>query len=315
MGLRWFDHVVLVVILFDLVPLSTGLSCYQCAGISGECQVEADPGKETLCPEIVDLIKNPLKIRFDVGWSQLPIEKSRNDKIGLLVQIFNESLPAELFHEKLYNESLTIFANTTDVEMLNAVNSIVSFLVEDHPPNVCFYYQKTARDGNKKYHRRCNYNQDLALSDWTWLEAKLKSQGKGEKENCGDGCLKKYCAEDLCNDKGIYSCMVCNGANNVCSDGEMGVSTACPSDQTYCIKELSGDTSNRKLSARYCGTRYDADQVCGSNGENIAIAAKGEVRCCSNREAQNCNGAESIKNHATFIISIILFISTLLTNA
>ncbi len=30
-------------------------------------QVEADPGKETLCPEIVDLIKNPLKIRFDAG--------------------------------------------------------------------------------------------------------------------------------------------------------------------------------------------------------------------------------------------------------
>ena len=39
----------------------------------------------------------------------------------------------------------------------------------------------------------------------------------------------------------------------------------------------SGDSSNRKLSARYCGTVYDADSVCESKRNNIAIAAKGEV--------------------------------------
>ena len=43
------------------------------------------------------------------------------------------------------------------------------------------------------------------------------------------------------------------------------------------ILQYLGDSSNRKLSARYCGTPYDADSVCGSNGERIAIAAKGEV--------------------------------------
>ena len=40
---------------------------------------------------------------------------------------------------------------------------------------------------------------------------------------------------------------------------------------------ILGDSSNRKLSARYCGTSYDADSVCGNEGKRIGIAAKGEV--------------------------------------
>ena len=40
---------------------------------------------------------------------------------------------------------------------------------------------------------------------------------------------------------------------------------------------ILGDSSNRKLSARYCGTVYDADSVCESEGTNIGVAAKGQV--------------------------------------
>ena len=43
----------------------------------------------------------------------------------------------------LSNESLTIYGNTTDVEMLGKVNSIVETMVEPMPTNVCYYNKKT----------------------------------------------------------------------------------------------------------------------------------------------------------------------------
>ena len=51
---------------------------------------------------------------------------------------------------------------------------------------------------------------------------------------------------------------------------------------------LLGDSSIRKLSARYCGTVYDADSVCESEGNNIGVAAKGQVsRTVKNRKLWN----------------------------
>ena len=43
----------------------------------------------------------------------------------------------------------------------------------------------------------------------------------------------------------MYSCYVCDGPNNICAHGELGTSQACLADEKYCIKELSGDASNR----------------------------------------------------------------------
>ena len=82
----------------------------------------------------------------------------------------------------------------------------------------------------------------------------------------------------------------------------MGESQACQQDETYCIKELSGesillsqnplsysllhfagDDSNRELVARKCGNEFDKYLACGSGGDNIGIAASGDVICCDNR--------------------------------
>ena len=81
----------------------------------------------------------------------------------------------------------------------------------------------------------------------------------------------------------------------------MGESQACQQDETYCIKELSGkfivlshksgsitlyvagDDSNRELVARKCGNEFDKYLACGSGGDNIGIAASGDVICCNNR--------------------------------
>ena len=64
----------------------------------------------------------------------------------------------------------------------------------------------------------------------------------------------------------LLSCYVCDGPNNICAHGELGtsqvntvlpsilssdwlitsiLSQACLADEKYCIKELSGDASNR----------------------------------------------------------------------
>ena len=44
-----------------------------------------------------------------------------------------------------------------------------------------------------------------------------------------------------------------------------------------------GDASNREIVARKCGNEFDRYLACGSRGENLGIAASGDVRCCNNR--------------------------------
>lgn len=46
----------------------------------------------------------------------------------------------------------------------------------------------------------------------------------------------------------------------------------------YLLFLALGDSSNRELVARKCGTAFDREATCGSSGENIGIAAKGIVR-------------------------------------
>ena len=46
---------------------------------------------------------------------------------------------------------------------------------------------------------------------------------------------------------------------------------------------VAGDKSNRELVARKCGNEFDKYLACGSGGDNIGIAASGDVICCDNR--------------------------------
>ena len=116
----------------------------------------------------------------------------------------------------------------------------------------------------------------------------------------------KICTEPLCNQARLFTCYVCDGPNNICKNGELGTISACLSDQHYCIKELSGDDTNRELVARKCGNEFDREATCGSSGDNIGIAASGLVRCCNNREENNCNSAQTIGQNVLIIQILVL---------
>ena len=53
------------------------------------------------------------------------------------------------------------------------------------------------------------------------------------------------------------------------------------------ITNSLGDASNRELVARKCGNEFDRYLSCGSSGDNLGIAASGDVRCCNNRSVFN----------------------------
>jgi len=182
---------------------------------------------------------------------------------------------------------------------------MVRGMTSQEADNACLYSSKTGGDNIKDYFRKCVYTKPMALSDWAWVQPNISRQARGKTESCGSGCRKKFCGEELCNDDNLFRCHVCMGSSYLCAEDEIGVSRACPADHSFCIKELSGDSSNRKLSARYCGTSYDADSVCGNEGKRIGIAAKGEVVCCNNRELENCNSASSLK-FSLVIVSVVI---------
>ena len=169
--------------------------------------------------------------------------------------------------------------------------------IGDGPDNGCTYLEKL---DEFKFFRDCMYTKKskLELSHIPSVKVDMEKP----KNNVG----AKLCTEPLCNKKRLFTCYVCSGPNNICKAGELGESTACKSDQHYCIKELSGDDTNRELVARKCGNEFDREATCGSSGDNIGIAASGLVRCCNNRQENDCNAGQTIRQNVVMIILIML---------
>lgn len=169
--------------------------------------------------------------------------------------------------------------------------------IGDGPDNGCTYLEKS---DEFKFFRDCMYTKKskLELSHIPSVKVDMEKS----KNNVG----ATLCTEPLCNRKRLFTCYVCSGPNNICKAGELGVSTACLSDQHYCIKELSGDDTNRELVARKCGNEFDREATCGSSGQNIGIAASGLVRCCNNREENDCNAGQTIRQNVLVIVLIFL---------
>ena len=57
--------------------------------------------------------------------------------------------------------------------------------------------------------------------------------------------------------------------------------------------------------ARKCGNEFDREATCGSSGDNIGIAASGLVRCCSNREENNCNSGQTVRHNVLIILVVV----------
>ena len=169
--------------------------------------------------------------------------------------------------------------------------------IGDGPDNGCTYLEKS---DEFKFFRDCMYTKKSKL-ELSHIPSVKVDMGKS-KNNVG----ATLCTEPLCNRKRLFTCYVCSGPNNICKAGELGVSTACLSDQHYCIKELSGDDTNRELVARKCGNEFDREATCGSSGQNIGIAASGLVRCCNNREENDCNAGQTIRQNVLVIVLIFL---------
>eukprot|EP00092_Neocalanus_flemingeri_P086278 GFUD01108693.1.p1 GENE.GFUD01108693.1~~GFUD01108693.1.p1 ORF type:complete len:742 (-),score=162.00 GFUD01108693.1:40-2265(-) len=249
-------------------------------------------------------LKSQVMTMLDAKWKELAVNKK--DMIMVLNNAFGDvyqkldtsaSSPVTL-------KSAAITSKTTFEQLVNISDEALGVLIGDNADNGCTYLAKAKDDDDKakKYFRNCLFYQKLALSDLPAIKIQLKKDT--------DPTNATICKEELCNNKGLYTCMVCNGPNNICKLGELGESKACASEEQYCIKELSGDSSNRELVARRCGTEFDREATCGSSGENIGIAAKGLVRCCSNREANDCNLAGRLDLNLLGI-GILLFSSFL----
>jgi len=259
--------------------------------------------KDGSCAHSEQLITEVMT-KLDIKWKQLQV--NGNDLITVLNLAFGN------IYQKLdtsdsspvATKSEEITSKTTFEQLVNISDDALASLIGDSPENGCTYLEKTKDDTGKrkKFYRNCLYHQKLALSDLPAVQIQLT---KDKDPNNATICM-----EDLCNNKGLYTCMVCGGPNNICKLGELGHSKACASEEKYCIKELSGDSSNRELVARKCGTEFDREATCGSSGENIGIAAKGLVRCCSNREVSDCNVAVHMEN-CCLVMGILLLISLL----
>ncbi|XP_023324751.1 uncharacterized protein LOC111698611 isoform X2 [Eurytemora carolleeae] len=246
-----------IIIIFLNLGLSLGLQCYTCEGKSGLCMEAADPGNIVTCPNIYSLLEDSVKVAYDYRWKALPALKTKNNLVSLIVGLFNSSLPQSYFEVPLRAKGSLINSTTTSLQLLEMVMDILNTMVKDEPENACIYFTRLGRDKLPQYYRKCVYTNKLALSDWSWVKVNLTQQSKGLPENCGASCKKRFCGENTCNDDGLFRCIECQGPNYLCSEDYPGVPTACKADQEYCINEMSGDSSNRKLSARYCGTVYD----------------------------------------------------------
>jgi len=229
-----------------------------------------------------EALKSQVISTFDTRWADLAMNK--NDMHMVLNLAFGEAYRHLQTSESspVTKHAASVTAKMTFEQLVNVSDEALTELIGGGPENGCTYLEKET-DRGRKYFRNCLYHQKLALSDLQ--KAKIQLKKTLDPNNA------TICKDDLCNKKGLFTCMVCKGPNNICKLGEVGESKACSSEELYCIKELSGDSSNRELVARKCGTEFDREATCGSSGENIGIAAKGLVRCCSNREVSDCNPA------------------------
>lgn len=256
--------------------------------------------KNGTCTYSTELKSQVLTI-LESKWEELAVNK--NDMIMVLNNAFGDVYQKLDTDESspLIKHAASITTKTTFEQLVNISDDALAELIGKDADNGCTYLEKE-NDNEKKYFRNCLFYQRLALSDLPKVKIQLTKDT--------DPSNATICKDDLCNKKGLYTCMVCNGPNNICKLEEIGESKACASDEKYCIKELSGDSSNRELVARKCGTAFDREATCGSSGENIGIAAKGIVRCCNNRDANDCNLATRFGMNSMLIG--LLLVSSLL---
>ena len=142
----------------------------------------------------------------------------------------------------------SITKKTSFEQLVNISDDALSELIGNDADNGCTYLEKQGKilmlsliifnkkfedEEEKKYFRNCLFYQKLALSDLPKVKIQLSEDR--------DPNNATICKEDLCNKKGLYTCMVCSGPNNICKIDEIGESKACASEELYCIKELSGE--------------------------------------------------------------------------
>jgi len=289
-------------ILSLLAGHSIGLVCYTCSGKNGECSGPADPGKAITCTSVRALLQPSVMEELDVKWEEIRSNKKKATIFAAFESVFagvdRRKGDLSLVFEETRNMT---FDNTTYDQLAEMTADVLAQVVaaeEEVPENACTYNEKTVTNQPGIF-RRCLYRSALRMADWAEIKKNLlrnRDWPNGVKPT-DDNMHRsaKLCIEDRCNKKGTRSCYECEGPNHQCVEGSVGISMACPATHKYCIKELSGDATNRELVARYCGTEYDREAICNRDGDNIGIAAKGQVRCCSNDEAEgganDCNQA------------------------
>jgi len=289
-------------ILSLLTGHSIGLVCYTCSGKNGECSSKADPGQASTCKSVRALLQPSVMEELDVKWEEIRSNKKKATIFAAMEGVFTgvdrgKGDLSLVFEEK---RNMT-FDNTTYDQLAEMTADVLAQVVAaepEVPENACTYNEKTVTNQAGTF-RRCLYRSALRMADWPEIKKNMlrnrdwPSGVQPTEENKHRSA--KLCIEDRCNRKGTRSCYECDGPNHQCVQDSVGISMACPATHKYCIKELSGDATNRELVARYCGTEYDREAICNLDGDNIGIAAKGLVRCCSNDPAEggsdDCNSA------------------------
>lgn len=291
-------------LLLAVSRTAAALVCYECPGRNGECDNPADPGRPVTCKSVRSLIQPSVMEELDLAWTAVQVNKKQSTIYSAMEGVFssvsadavNKYPEVKLAFEERKNMT---FDNTTYDQLAVMTAELLEAIIlaaDTVPENACSFNDKTVT-GKAGTFRRCLYRNSLRIADWPELQKNLL-RGRDWVDGVKFTAANKHksailCQEDRCNDRGTRSCMECEGPNHQCMEGSAGVSMACPHTHTYCIKELSGDISNRELVARYCGTEYDKEAICNLAGDNIGIAAKGVVKCCSNDESKggwaDCN--------------------------
>ena len=105
------------------------------------------------------------------------------------------------------------------------------------------------------------FDRQLALSDLPAVKLQL--------DKSTDPNNATICKADLCNKKGLYTCLVCTGPNNICKKNELGVSTACQSEEQYCIKELSGTYQDQDFNYHLCRRYHKPGTGCAAVRDRV----------------------------------------------